>query len=117
MSAHLAQVCLFKKDGAQLKRFCEVLSGEVELANGALTSFVMGASSVAHHPPAGELGEGDVLVTLQLASAAEVDRIHAALRAARLELDDAPEDTDWGWRLFYFRAAPHLVFEVGAPLS
>ena len=117
MAAHLAQVCLFGSDGRSLTRFCEVVSGEVELANGALTSFHVGASSIAHHPPAGELGEGHVLVTIQLATPREVSRVHSALVAAHLDVDDAPEDTEWGWRTFYFRAAQHLVFEVGAPLS
>lgn len=46
-----------------------------------------------------------------------MDRIHLSLRKSGLKVDDSPEDTEWGWRLFYFRAAPHLVFEVGAPLA
>ena len=116
MPAHLAQVCLFKSDGTNLRRFCEVVSGQVEIDNGSLLSFHMGNSTVAHHPPAGELEEDDVLVTLQVATPQEVDRIYNALVASRLQVDDQPENTDWGWRLFYFRAAKHLLFEVGAPL-
>jgi hypothetical protein len=116
MPAHLAQVCLFKSDGSALRRFCEIVSGRVEINNGQLLSFHMGGSTVAHHPPQGELGEDDVLVTLQVASPREVDMIYQQLVRARLEINDAPEDTEWGWRLFYFRAAPHLLFEVGAPI-
>ena len=117
MPAHLAQVCLFKNDGNALRRFCDVVSGRVEIDNGSLLSFHMGASTVAHHPPAGELGEDDVLVTLQVATPTEVDRIFRALVSNGLRVDDQPENTEWGWRLFYFRAARHLVFEVGAPIS
>lgn len=117
MPAHLAQVCLFSHDGGALRNFCNVVSGQVEIDNGSLLSFHMGASTVAHHPPAGDLGDGDVLVTLQVASPDEVDRIHQALVRSGTKVDDAPEDTDWGWRIFYFRAAPQLVFEVGAPRS
>lgn len=117
MGAHLAQVCLFKNDGSALRRFCEVVSGKVEIDNGSLLSFHMGTSTVAHHPPAGDLSENDVLVTLQVGSPKEVDRIFAQLVRSKLALDDEPEDTEWGWRVFYFRAAPHLLFEVGAPLG
>jgi uncharacterized glyoxalase superfamily protein PhnB len=56
-----------------------------------------------------------VLVTIQVGDAREVDRIHANLLRAGLSVEDDPEDTDWGWRVFYFQAAPHLFFEVGAP--
>ena len=117
MAAHLAQVCLFKIDGNALRRFCQVVSGRVEIDNGSLLSFHMGHSTVAHHPPAGELSEDDVLVTLQVSTPAEVDRIYRSLVQSGLKVDDQPENTDWGWRLFYFRAAKHLVFEVGAPIS
>ncbi len=117
MPAQLAQVCLFQNDGQALRTFCQVVSGQVEVDNGSLLSFHMGSSTVAHHPPFGELREGDVLVTLQVATPSEVDRIHRALAASRLRVDDQPENTEWGWRLFYFRAAPHLVFEVGAPIA
>ncbi len=117
MPAHLAQVCLFKTDGTQLRRFCEIVSGQVEIDNGSLLSFHMGASTVAHHPPAGELGEDDVLVTLQVATPHDVDRIYNALLTSGVQVDDRPEDTPWGWRLFYFRAARHLLFEVGAPVQ
>jgi hypothetical protein len=117
MPAHLAQVCLFKSDGNALRRFCEVVSGKVEIDNGSLLSFHMGASTVAHHPPAGDLSEDDVLVTLQVATPQEVDRIHRSLMSSGLHVDDHPENTEWGWRLFYFRAAKHLVFEVGAPIA
>lgn len=116
MSVQLAQVCLFKHDGSALRRFCEIISGAVEIDNGELLSFHMGSATVAHHPPAGDVAEDDVLVTLQVVSPAEVDRVHARLRRAGLAIDERPEDTDWGWRIFYFRAARHLVFEVGAPL-
>jgi hypothetical protein len=116
MPAQLAQVCLFKSDGSALKKFCEIVSGKIEINNGQLLSYHMGSATVAHHPPAGELNENDVLVTLQVASPKEVDRIYQSLVRARLPIDDEPEDTDWGWRLFYFRAAPHLMFEVGAPI-
>jgi hypothetical protein len=116
MPAHLAQVCLFKRDASALRRFCEITSGKVEIDNGTLLSFIMGGSTVAMHPPQGELAEDDVLVTLQVATPAEVDRLHRQLVDARLNVDEEPESTDWGWRLFYFRAAPHLVFEIGAPL-
>ena len=85
--------------------------------NGSLMSFHMGGATVAHHPPAGDLGENDVLVTLQVATPAEVDRMYQALLANGLQVADQPEDTEWGWRLFYFRAAPNLVFELGAPLA
>jgi hypothetical protein len=116
MPAHLAQVCLFKNDGTALRKFCEIVSGKVEINNGQLLSFHMGTSTVAHHPPHGELQEDDVLVTLQVATPNEVDLIYQRLLRARVPIDDAPETTDWGWRLFYFRAAPHLMFEVGAPV-
>lgn len=117
MPAHLAQVCLFSQKGDVVRRFCDVVSGQVEIDNGSLLSYHMGASTVAHHPPAGDLAEGDVLVTLQVGSPAEVDTLHRQLTQSQLPLDDHPENTDWGWRLFYFRAGPHLVFEVGAPLG
>ena len=117
MPAHLAQVCLFSNQGQAIRSFCQVVSGQLEIDNGSLLSYHMGASTVAHHPPAGELGEGDVLVTLQVANGPEVDRIHQTLLQSGLTVDDQPENTDWGWRLFYFRAAPHLVFEVGAPIG
>lgn len=117
MPAQLAQVCLFKDDGSALRRFCEIVSGRVEIDNGALLSFHMGGATVAHHPPVGDIREDDVLVTLQVASPAEVDRIYQQLTRSKLKIDDAPEDTEWGWRLFYFRAATHLMFEVGAPLT
>lgn len=116
MPAQLAQVCLFKSDGSSLKRFCEIVSGSVEIDNGSLLSFHMGPATVAHHPPTGDLGEDDVLVTLQVASPKEVDRIYHQLVRAKLQVDDEPEDTEWGWRLFYFRAGRHLLFEVGAPI-
>lgn len=117
MPAHLAQVCLFGSDGSALRRFCQVVSGQLEFDDGRLVSFHMGASTVAHQPPAGELDEGDVLVTLQVGSPAEVDRLYNQLVASKVPVDDQPENTEWGWRLFYFRASPHLVFEVGAPLG
>lgn len=117
MPAHLAQVCLFKHDGSALRRFLNVVSGQVEIDNGSLLSFHMGPSTVAHHPPAGDLSENDVLVTLQVATPREVDRLHQQLVKSRLAVDEQPEDTEWGWRIFYFRAAEHLVFEVGAPLG
>lgn len=117
MSAHLAQVCLFAEDGSKLRRFCEILSGQVEVDNGSLLSFHMGASAVAHHPPVEALSDNDVLVTLQVQDALTVDQVHGTLLASGLAVDDQPVDTEWGWRLFYFRVAPHLVFEVGAPLS
>lgn len=116
MPAQLAQVCLFQSDGSALRKFCEIVSGQVEINNGSLLSFHMGGATVAHHPPAGELGENDVLVTLQVASPKEVDRVHQSLVRAKLHVDDQPEDTEWGWRLFYFRVSPSLLFEVGAPL-
>ncbi|MBK8010462.1 MAG: hypothetical protein IPK13_03885 [Deltaproteobacteria bacterium] len=115
MPAHLAQVCVFKRDETALRRFCEVVSGRLEVDNGALTSFHMGASTVARHPPVGEFQDGDVLVTLQVASPAEVDSLFERLRSAAVPVDDVPETTEWGWRIFYFRASPHLVFEIGAP--
>lgn len=115
--AHLAQVCLFKEDGSRMVEFCRVVSGQVEVDNGSLLSFHLGASTLAHHPPQGALEEDDILVTLQVPSPAEVDRIHNRLVASDIAIDDQPETTDWGWRLFYFRAAPHLVFEIGAPLK
>jgi len=117
MPAHLAQVCLFSGNDTALRRFCDVVSGQIEVDNGSLLSYHMGASAVAHHPPAGELAEGDVLVTLQVSTPSEVDAIYQRLVNSKLSLDDQPENTDWGWRLFYFRAGPHLVFEVGAPLG
>ncbi|MCK6546396.1 VOC family protein [Myxococcota bacterium] len=116
MAAQLAQVCLFKNDGAALRRFCDVVSGQLEIDNGELLSFHMGAATVAHHAPVGDLREDDVLVTLQVASREEVDRIYAQLKRSNVRIDDEPEDTEWGWRIFYYRAARHLVFEVGAPL-
>ncbi len=115
MATRLAQVCSFQEDGRALRRFFEITSGKVEVDNGELLSFHMGSASVAHHPPAGMLEEGDVLVTLEVDTPREVDRIHALLLAGGLEVDDEPEDTDWGWRVFYFRASEHLIFEVGAP--
>ena len=115
MAARLAQVCLFKEDGRALRRFCEVLSGRVEVDNGELVSFHFGGATVAHHRPAGMLEEEDVLVTIEVDSAKAVDAMYASLVAGGLEIDDHPEDTDWGWRVFYFRAAEHLFFEVGAP--
>jgi hypothetical protein len=115
MSVHLAQVCLFKNDGLVLRRFCEIVSGAVEIDNGELLSFHMGSATVAHHKPVGVLQDDDVLVTLQVDTPTDVDRIHRQLVRAGLHVDDLPEDTDWGWRVFYFRAAPHLYFEVGAP--
>ena len=119
MPAHLAQLCLFSADGSSLRRFLEVVSGQMEHDDGRLVSFHMGQgpSTVAHHPPAGELEEGDLLVTLQVAGPADVDRVHQALLRSGLTVDDAPESTEWGWRLFYYRAAEHLVFEVGAPVG
>lgn len=107
---------MFKNDGAPLKRFCEIVSGKVEIDNGELLSFHMGGATVAHHRPMGMLGEDDVLVTLQLDSANLVDRVYGQLLKAGLKVDDEPEDTEWGWRVFYFRAARHLLFEVGAPV-
>ncbi|MCC7386078.1 MAG: hypothetical protein IT384_29800 [Deltaproteobacteria bacterium] len=115
MPPRLAQVCLFKEDGHNLRRFCEIVSGRIEVDNGELLSFHMGDATVAHHAPAGALGENDVLVTLEVGTPQAVDRIFASLLAAGLEVDDRPEDTEWGWRVFYYRAAPHLYFEVGAP--
>lgn len=115
MATRLAQVCLFKDDGRALRRFCEVTSGKVEVDNGELLSFHMGGATVAHHRPAGILAEDDVLVTLEVDSPSGVDKIHAQLLASGLAVDDTPEDTDWGWRVFYFRAGAHLLFEVGAP--
>ena len=119
MPAHLAQVCLFSAATSDLRRFLEIVSGQVEHDDGRLVSFHMGQgpSTVAHHPPAGELGEGDLLVTLQVARPDEVDRVHRALLQAGLRVEDAPETTEWGWRLFYYRAAPQLVFEVGSPAT
>jgi uncharacterized glyoxalase superfamily protein PhnB len=115
MATRLAQVCLFKEDGRALRRFCEITSGRVEVDNGELLSFHMGTASVAHHKPAGVLAENDVLVTLEVDGPQAVDRIYASLLSAGLNVDDEPEDTDWGWRVFYFRAGEHLLFEVGAP--
>jgi hypothetical protein len=115
MPARLAQVCLFRNDGETLRRFCDIVSGQVEIDNGELLSYHMGGSTIAHHPPMGMLGENDVLVTLEVESPRMVDRIFANLLRAGLNVDDEPEDTDWGWRVFYFKAAPHLYFEVGAP--
>jgi catechol 2,3-dioxygenase-like lactoylglutathione lyase family enzyme len=115
MPTKLAQVCLFKDDGRALRRFCEITSGRVEVDNGELLSFHMGSATVAHHRPAGVLAEDDVLVTLEVDTPREVDRIHALLLAGGLDVDDLPEDTEWGWRVFYFRAGEHLLFEVGAP--
>ena len=115
----LAQVCLFSTSGSALRRFLEVVSGHVEHDDGRLVSFHMGVGPVtmAHHPPAGYLQDEDILVTLQVPSPADVDAIYLALLRLNLIVDDAPESTDWGWRLFYFRAAAHLVFEVGAPIG
>ena len=110
----LAQVCLFKNDGTAIRRFLERVSGRVEIDNGQLLSYHMGAATVAHHPPAGVLGEDDVLVTLQAASVEEVDRIYNSLLQAGLRIDDRPEDTEWGWRVFYYKAGAHLYFEIGA---
>ena len=115
MSTRLAQVCLFKEDGRALRRFCEITSGRVEVDNGELLSFHMGSAAVAHHKPSGVLAENDVLVTLEVDGPTAVDQIYASLLSAGLNVDDEPEDTDWGWRVFYFRAAEHLLFEVGAP--
>ena len=117
MPTHLAQVCLFSERGDLLKRFCDVVSGQVDIDNGSLISYRVGGSAVACHPPAGDLADDDVLVTLQVGSPQEVDDIYSRLSASQLPLDDHPEDTEWGWRIFYFRAAPHLVFEIGAPLG
>jgi len=119
MPAHLAQVCLFKNNGEVLRQFCDVVSGDVEMDDGddgGLLSYRMGSATVAHHPPMGELGENDVMVTLQVENARAVDRIFAGLLRVGLHVDDEPEDTEWGWRVFYFKAAPHLFFEVGAPI-
>ncbi|MFO0725800.1 MAG: hypothetical protein U1E65_18595 [Myxococcota bacterium] len=116
MATRLVQVCLFKEDGAALRRFCEVTSGQVEVDNGELLSFHMGGPTVAHHRPSGVLNEDDVLVTLQADSPAAVDRIYRQLVQSGLEIDDEPEDTDWGWRVFYFRAGEHLFFEVGSEI-
>lgn len=115
MAAHLAQICLFKHDGDTLRRFCDVVSGQVEIDNGSLLSYHMGGATVAHHPPMGSLGEDDVLVTLQVDNPRTVDQIFANLLRSGLSVDDEPEDTEWGWRVFYFQVAPHLYFEVGAP--
>lgn len=115
MAARLAQVCLFQDDGRALRRFCEVVSGRLEIDNGELVSFHFGGTTVAHHRPQGMLEEGDVLVTVEVESAGAVDRVYQQLTQAGLVIDDSPEDTDWGWRVFYFRAAEHLFFEVGAP--
>lgn len=119
MPANLAQVCLFSEDGSPLRQFLDTVSAQVEHDDGRLVSFHMGVgpSTVAHHPPAGDLGEGDVLVTLQVGRPEEVDAVHEALIQAGLAIRDRPETTDWGWRLFYFRAARHLVFEVGSPVE
>ena len=57
MSAHLAQVCLFKNNGEKLRQFCDVVSGDVELDDGdagGLLSYRMGAATV------GAVGEGAV---------------------------------------------------------
>ena len=91
------------------------MSGQVEIDNGQLLSYHMGGATVAHHPPMGLLDENDVLVTIQVESGRVVDRIFASLLRVGLDVDDEPEDTDWGWRVFYFKAADHLFFEVGAP--
>lgn len=115
MATRLAQVCLFKEDGRALQRFCQIVSGRVEIDNGELLSFHMGNASVAHHRPAGVLAEDDVLVTLEVDGPAVVDRVYGSLLSAGLRVDDEPEDTEWGWRVFYFRAGKHLLFEVGAP--
>lgn len=119
MAAHLAQVCLFSPDAVPMRRFLEIVSGQVEHDDGRLVSFLMGtgSSTVAHHPPAGDLGVDDVLVTLQVRRPEEVDAVYTGLVRAGLRVDDAPETTSWGWRIFYYRAARHLVFEVGAPTT
>jgi uncharacterized glyoxalase superfamily protein PhnB len=117
MAAKLAQVCLFAEDGRALRRFCEVISGKLEIDTGELVSFNFGNASVAHHRPQGMLEEGDVLVTIEVANAGMVDRIYQILAESGLVIDDEPEDTDWGWRVFYFRAAEHLFFELGAPIQ
>lgn len=119
MPAHLAQVCLFSSEGSAMRRFMEIVSGQMEHDDGRLVSFHMGVgpSTVAHHPPAGDLGENDVLVTLQVAQPRDVDAVFSAMQRSGIPMDDAPETTDWGWRLFYYRPAPHLVFEVGAPVE
>lgn len=119
MPANLAQVCLFAAEGTAFRRFLEIVSAQVEHDDGRLVSFHMGSgpSTVASHPPAGDLGDGDVLVTLQVGRPQEVDQVHAALLREGVKVDDAPETTEWGWRIFYYRAARHLVFEVGAPVQ
>lgn len=118
MPAHLAQVCLFAAEGTAMRRFLQIVSGQMEHDDGRLVSFHMGTgpSTVAQHPPAGDLAEGDVLVTLQVSRPEAVDAVYASLRSAGLSVEDAPESTEWGWRIFYYRAAPKLVFEVGAPI-
>jgi len=115
MAAQLAQVCLFKQNGDALRRFCDVVSGDVEVDNGELLSYHLGGATVAHHAPMGMLREDDVMVTIQVDSPRQVDRVFANLLRAGLKVDDEPEDTEWGWRVFYVRVAPHLLFEVGAP--
>gem|GEM_PF-2249721 len=119
MAVNLAQVCLFKQNGETIRQFCDVVSGDLEMDDadaGGLLSYRMGNATVAHHPPMGELSENDVLVTLQVDNPRAVDRIFAGLLRVGLHVDDQPEDTEHGWRVFYFRAAPNLLFEVGAPL-
>lgn len=117
MPIRLAQTCAFATDVRALRRFLEVVSGELEHDDGNLLSFRTGAgpTTVAAHPPAGDLAEGDVLVTLEASEPAEVDALHRQLVAAGVPVDDTPETTGWGYRLFYYRAGPHLVFEIGAP--
>ncbi|MBI4816479.1 MAG: hypothetical protein HY791_09475 [Deltaproteobacteria bacterium] len=117
MAVRLAQVLLFHRDGSKLKRFCDVVSGRVEIDTGTLLSYFMGAATVAHHPPEGMFGEGDVAVTIEVDTPEEVDRLYASLIRAGLEINEPPENTDWGWRNFYYRVAERLVFEVGAPLT
>ncbi len=114
MPAHLAQVCLFKANGDVLRRFCDIVSGDVEHDDGNLLSYHMGGATVAHHPPMGMLGENDVMVTVQVESKDRVDKLYHQLVRAGLHVDDEPEDTEWGWRVFYFKVSPHLYFEVGA---
>lgn len=118
MPIRLAQTCAFTADHGALRRFLEVVSGDLEHDDGQLLSFRTGAgpTTVASHPPAGEFTEGAVLVTLEAGTPTEVDALHRRLVEAQVPVDDAPETTSWGYRLFYYRAGPHLVFEVGAPV-
>ena len=117
MATRLAQVLLFKNDGSNLKRFCDVVSGNVEIDTGTLLSYHMGPATVAHHPPIGTFGEDTVAVTLEVDRPEEVDRLYASLISAGLSVDEPPEDTTWGWRNFYFRVSDRLVFEIGAPIG